>query len=106
MATYAELFDLFNGESGLKNKISVACTIKAADIVTKIIEDIANETTLVTVAEKAWAVSVFENPQGMAEKVMKFLVADNNALTIEQITGASDSAIQTKVDASLALFGG
>ena len=98
MATYAELFDLFNGESGLKNKISVACTIKAADIVANI--------GAASVTEKAWAVSVFENPQGMAEKVMKFLVADNNALTIEQITGASDSAIQTKVDASLALFGG
>ena len=41
---------------------------------------------------------VFESPHTQARAAMRYLVAADNALTVAQIQGATDAAIQTRVD--------
>jgi hypothetical protein len=97
MATYAELFDL-RSNSALRNKIAVACVKKAQTLL-----DQASP----TVAEVAWANTTIGNPIAMADKIMNYVLVANSSVAVSQITGATDSAIQTNVDAAAAkLIGG
>lgn len=98
MASYEELFGLFRGSSELRNKVSVACTVKAAAI--------ADDLPGSSAGEKSWAQAVFNNPTKEAEKILMYLIASNKDLTVAAISGASDAAIQTKVDAAVGLFAG
>lgn len=88
MATYTELRSLFS-DSDLMEKVEVAVVIAANDIIT----------TTPTTAEKAWASTVFASPKGEASKAVMAVLADNSALSVAAIQGATDVAIQTKVDA-------
>ena len=97
MATYLELRALF-GYNDLKNKVEVACivaaeTIRAEDAGT------ANHANRVL-----WAQQAFASPAGVGKKMLMALLAGNKATAVGTITGASDSAIQTKVDAAVDLF--
>lgn len=88
MATYVELFDLRNNAE-LRNKVSVAVIIKA--------ESMMSGTP--TAPEKAWIVKAFANPETEGRRVLMGVLAANKANTVSQITGATDAAIQTNVDA-------
>ena len=48
--------------------------------------------------DRAYAKMVFESPHTQARAAMRYLVAADNALTVAQIQGATDAAIQTRVD--------
>ncbi len=97
MATYEELYDL-RTDSSLKNKVTMACVISA--------ESVMNE--LATVPNHAnrllWAKAVFANPAGEADRMYMAILAANSGLTVSQIQGATDSAIQTNVNDHIDLF--
>ena len=59
MADYEDLHGLFQGQSQLRNKVEVACAIKAADIV----DNLATASE----EEKAFARLAFTNPRGLAD---------------------------------------
>ena len=88
MATYAELRGLFN-HSGLLNSVTIA-TVKAA-------QDVIS-TGSPTAKDRAWALKVFKETKSQSQIVLMYVLAANSALTLTQITGASDAAIQAKVD--------
>lgn len=87
MATYQELRSLFT-DSDLLEKVEVAIIISANNLV---------ENTP-TIADKIWAAEVFDSPNAEAKKALKVILASNSSLSVSQIQGSSDSAIQTKVD--------
>lgn len=97
MATYSEIFDL-NSNSALRNRISVAVTVKAKDYI-KGATPSSNQLT--------WAKQALSFPEVEAEKLLRFMLADNNGLTTTQIQNATDSSIQTGVNTAVdALVGG
>lgn len=97
MAEYSDLYQLF-AHGDLRNKIRVAVIIAA--------ETIRNEDGGTTnhANRLLWAAEAFANPKSVADKMLMALLASNSELTIAQITGASDAAIQTKVDAAVDIF--
>lgn len=90
MATYQELFDL-RSNSGLRNKVAVACVKKAQALL---------ELTPPTADQVAWASSTLANPIAQADKIFAYVLAANSSFTVAQIQGAADTAIQTNVDAA------
>lgn len=98
MATYPELFNLFN-DSSLRNRVAVACIIAADGILNQADPAPANQA-----ARETWAVGAFSNPMGVAQEMLMALLAGNNALEVAQITGATDAQVQAKVDAAVDLF--
>lgn len=89
MATYTELRTLF-GEDALRYKVRVAVIIAAQA------QLVANPGSP---AGRAWALAVIDNPAEWGDKVLLTVLAANKAATVAQITGATDAAIQTAVDA-------
>lgn len=92
MATYEELFAIF-GNSELRNKVAVAASIVADDVIN---EDpgTPNHTNRLLFAKL-----VLQNPLSRAEALTIAVVAANDTLTTAQILGAADSAIKTNVAA-------
>ena len=97
MATYNEIYRLHN-ESELINKVTVACIVAAETIMGEVDTTPNHENRL------TWAASVFGNPKNEAERMYWAILAANVDLTVIQITGATDSAIQTQVNAHVDLF--
>ena len=97
MATNEELFSLMN-DSALRNNVTVAC-VKAAEAI--MLEDGG---TLNHTNRLVWSASVFGNPKSEAARMFMAILAANSALTVEQIQGASDEAIQANVDDHVDLF--
>lgn len=99
MATYQELFDIASTQDGaaLKTKIRVAALV-ACDVIRQ--EDAAtpNHANRLT-----WAGRTLVNPGQAAEQLMWAVLAQNRALTVAQITGASDANVQTAVNAAIDL---
>lgn len=97
MATYIELYNLRNN-SELRNRVTVACTVVAEAIRVEVgtTENHANRLI--------WSKAVFENPERESERMYWALLASCTALTVAQITGATDAVIQTKVDAAVNEF--
>ncbi len=97
MATYEELYGLRN-DSALKNRVTTACIMAA--------ETVMNE--LVTVDNHAnrllWAIAVFANPSGEANRMFMAILAANGAADVSLIQAATDAAIQTNVDDHIDLF--
>lgn len=91
MATYQEIFDLKSNNS-LRNKIAVAVVIKAGVLIDK---------TPPSANDIAWANNAIHDPLAMAEKIMNYVLAANKSATVAQINAATDSAIQTNVDAAV-----
>lgn len=87
MASYTELRDLFSNDA-LKNKLDIATIIAANNLLSG----------TPTAAEQKWAAHVFANPRAESQKALMAVLATNNGLTVAQITGASDAAIQSGVD--------
>ena len=88
MATYLELFAL-RSDSDLQDKIAVATVIAAE----------AKLSGTPTAAEAAWAKGVIASPGGTANAVINAVLAANKDAAVGAITGASDAAIQSNVDA-------
>lgn len=88
MATYLELRGLFNN-ADLRNRVGSAALIS----VNAILEGTP------TTKDKAYAVKLISDTHSEAEKILKFVLAANHTLTTAQITGSTDPALQTKVDA-------
>lgn len=88
MASYTDLRGIFN-DSVLRNQVVMATVVAAYELVQG----------APTANDRAWASLVAANPQSEGMKVFMFILAANRALTISTIQGASDSSIQTQVDA-------
>ncbi len=97
MATYAELYNLHN-DPALKNKVIVAVWIAAEAI------RIEDSGTVNHANRLIWATSALQNPQSEATRMYWSVLAANKALSVAAIQAASDSAIQTNVDAVVDLF--
>jgi hypothetical protein len=92
-----ELKALFN-HSDLFDKMQVACTIAAEAIR---VEDAG---TANHVNRLLWAKRAFTSPVDVSRQMLMSILASNAALTVSQIVAASDSAIQTKVNAAVNVF--
>jgi len=97
MATYAELRNLLN-DSALLNKVTVAVGVAA--------ETIQNESgaTANHANRLLWAKDAYSNPTGISRQVFWAVIIANRASTVVQIQAASDTAIQTNVDAVIDIF--
>ncbi|MCK4501122.1 hypothetical protein KAU11_11545 [Candidatus Babeliales bacterium] len=89
MATFIELMDL-RDDNMLRNRVTVALTIKAVDMV-----DAANTPTA---EQQKWASAVFTNPMQQGKVAFIAVLADNAALTRQAIIDVTDTQIQTSVD--------
>jgi len=97
MATYDELL-LASENVGLNQKIRVAVVIAAETVRT---EDPA---TANHAARLSWAKDVFASPKGEKERMLWAVLAQNKNNTLVQITGATDTQVQTAVDAAVDVF--
>jgi hypothetical protein len=88
MATYQELRGLFN-DSDLMEKTEVAVVVAANDLVGG----------TPTTADKAWIAAALANPSAEAQKALMNVLAANKGLSVAQIQNATDSALQTNVNA-------
>ena len=88
MATYPELFDL-RTEGDLRNKIDVAVTIKAKDLI---------DLPTPTAEQIAWANEAIANSTAKVQALYNYVLAKNSAATVEQITSAADAVIQSHVN--------
>lgn len=98
MATYIELRGLYGDES-LSKKIEVAVAIAAQKIASggdtgAPFDQAAGKHDL----RIKWAQAAIMNTARVSENVLKLVLAANNTLTVAQINGASDAAIQTAVE--------
>jgi hypothetical protein len=97
MATYDELLQAAENAT-LRNRIRVACVIAAEAVRTEV------GTTTNHANRLIWAKAVFANPTAEADRMLWAVLAQNKAATLAQITGATDSAIQTAVSAAVDVF--
>jgi hypothetical protein len=97
MATYTELL-FANEDPDLKLKIKVACVVAA--------EQVRTEATSVTnhASRVVWAKKVFENPDAESSRMTWAVLAQNRASSLASILSATDSAVQTAVDAAINVF--
>ena len=91
MATLTELVTLFS-DSGLRNRITAAAIIKAQTVLVD---------ASAPAARKAWAESCLTNTNSMVELLFKYVLAASKAASLANITGASDEAIQSAVNAAI-----
>jgi hypothetical protein len=92
MATYNELFNLRRENTDLLNRVEVAAVKKAQTLI-----DAASPTA----AQVGWALTTITAPRAEADRLLNYVLAANSALTVAQITAASDAAIQTAVNAAV-----
>ena len=94
MATLLELALLPQdaGFANLKEKIKAATMIKAAAI----IDGVVPNSGLLT-----WAQDAMRNPEAASNILIPYVLATNGAATVAAIVGASDSAIQTNINAAV-----
>lgn len=111
MATYLELRSLF-GESELVKKVMVASVISAEKVASGN-DDVPpfDQTAGAHDNRVRWAANAITNPKQEAERLLLVVLAANAGLTVAQIEGATDAAIQSNVDATVdlvatALFSG
>ena len=97
MAAYTELYDL-RTDSALRNRVTVA-VIVAAETVMNELDTVPNHTNRLV-----WAKLVFASPSTEAERMFMAVLSANADITVAQIQGASDTAIQANVDEHIDLF--
>lgn len=97
MATYDELLQA-NANTGLINKVRVAVVVSATSIMTEA-DTVTNHANRLL-----WAKTVFADPADAGSRMMWPVLAQNRALTLAQITSASDASVQTAVDAAVNVF--
>lgn len=97
MASLAEIQGLFS-DASLLPKMQAACVLAA-----EIIRTEENETPDHT-SRVAWAKKTLTDPETEAVWILKAVLAQNSALTVAQIQGASDAAIKTAVNNAILAF--
>jgi len=97
MATYNELYTL-TADSALRNRVRVAVIVAAQTIRGE------DGGTPNHANRLLWAAAAMANPAGEAQRMFHAVLAANKDSTVEQISGASDAAIQTAVDNVVDLF--
>ena len=97
MATYSELYGLWH-ESDLKNKVAVAVVVAAETIQDEV------DTTPNHANRLIWAREALESTASKTDPMYRIILAENKDMTVAQILGASDTAIQNAVDGAVDLF--
>lgn len=97
MATLAEIWTLLE-DPALKEKVSAACLIAAETVRTEDAGTANHANRLI------WAKQTFKNPVGAGQNFLKALLAANSTLTVAQLQGATDAAIQTAVNNAVNIF--
>lgn len=87
MATYDELVELLS-DGPLRRRVAVSLMISAHTVLQGTPD--AND--------RAFAKRVFESPMDASKPAFRYLLAADNALTVAQIQGATDAALQTRMD--------
>jgi len=100
MATYAELLNIANTSDGFKQTIKVAVVV-ACDVIRAEADATPNHA-----ARVSWARATLQDPDTAASQMVLAVLAQNRTLTAAQITGASDAAVQTAVNAAVNLLAG
>lgn len=102
MANYLQLHNLATVDAAtndLKKKVEFAIVVAA--------EKIQNETGEPNQAERwAWAANAFDNPKAKVCSMLYALLAADRGQSVDTIQGASDAAIQARVDAAVNVFAG
>jgi hypothetical protein len=96
--TYAEILAAF-ADQGLKDKVKVAMIVSADAIRAEDPRTVPNHE-----ARKQWARLAFQEPDSQVPAILWAVLAQNKALTSAQVLAASDSAVQTAVDAAVNAF--
>lgn len=97
MAAYNELFGLIRN-SELRNKVAVAVGV-AADVIRQELDTVPNHANRLL-----WAKQAFERPMNVAEDILWSVIIANKDQDVATILAASDTAIQSNVDAVIDLF--
>jgi hypothetical protein len=102
MATYLELRDVFENTELLK-KVMVAVAIAAETVSSgaDTTDPPWDQTAGAHDNRIRWAANAITDTKGEAARIMKMVIAANKDLTVSQINGASDTAIQANVDAAV-----
>ena len=98
MASLEELYNLGQGNTStntLLNKVTAAIAVKAHAITQ---EASPNQ------VRRDWALEALGGPDTDARRILNYVLAANAGATVEQIEGATDTAIQTNVDAAVDFF--
>lgn len=96
--TYDEMQTAF-ADVPLKGRVKVALIVAAEKVR---LED--PRTTPRSEKRLAWAKLAFSEPDSQVPAVLWAVLAQNRALTLSAVTGATDAAIQTAVDNAVAAF--
>lgn len=91
MASLAELFNLHQSAE-LRHKVAAAAMIKARAI---------TEEATPSAARLQWAEDALADPEAVALLLLRYVLAANATAQVTQIEGATDSTIQTAVDAAI-----
>ena len=89
MADYIDLYKLFGTETELRNRVVLATEVKAYELATD---------PSATTAQKKFLSDVTKSPSSYGIRVWQLVLVANKDLTLSQILGADDTAIQVAVD--------
>lgn len=94
MALYTEILTAARDDT-LNQKVRVAVVI-AAEVIRTEAAGTANHANRV-----AWAKTVYQSPEAVAERMIWAVLAQNAAVSLPTILAASDATIQTAVNAAV-----
>lgn len=97
MATLTELQTMLN-DPILRDKV------RAAVVKTAVAVNYESDLTEHHAERLAWAKAVFSDPNGAAERVVRYVVGANAAETLAAIQALADATIQSHCDAAVNLF--
>jgi len=97
MATYFEILQAAE-DVDLNRRMRVAVVV-AAETVRSEAPATANHANRLL-----WAKAVFENPDHEAKRILWAVLAQNKDATLAQITGASDTVVQSAVNNAIDVF--
>lgn len=98
MAAYTALVAAAQSSDTLRQQIKMGIAMTAFTITNELVSVTNHANRLV------WAKAALGDPDSMMERIVWYVLAANAAATIPQITGATDAAVQTNVDAAVNLF--
>lgn len=98
MATYSELYQLAQQDAALRNRCAVAVVVAAEAIRTEAGATPNHANRLV------WAADALARPAYWGERMLWAALAQNRALTVAQIQGATDAGLQTAIQNTIDLF--
>ncbi len=95
MATYTQLYDLRSDPqwNAFVGRVQVAAVVAAQGLIDGVTP---------TAGQIAWAQGTLDDPRAQADKLVNYVIAANKAATTTQIFNATDSTLQTNIDAAVA----